>query len=244
MTSLLPPVMPKPASRLQGPWDYWRPAGSGIVELGTVRGLDVALPVHFHDEDQLTFVLAGRRRFVIGDDVFVVAPGQGMHIPAGTPHRSLREPSEAVCINMYTPAGAYAVPDLISGLSRHWRRAGRIGWSDLTVIAEDHRRPAANGAGASRAGVQAGGEPWGTVLRAAQHAGMSREGFSRQFRRRHGMPPHAFWLLEKLNDARRLLRAGEPIAAVAAETGFADQSHLGRCFRRAFGVTPGRYRAG
>ena len=78
----------------------------------------------------------------------------------------------------------------------------------------------------------------------AARAGMSREGFSRMFARRHGMPPHAFWLMARLNQARGLLRAGEAIAAVAAETGFADQSHLGRWFRRAFGVTPGRYRSG
>ena len=120
--------------------------------------------------------------------------------------------------------------------------AVHIGWSDLTIIAEDHRCFAENIA--SPTGDPSGSEPWGTVSQAAQRAGMSREGFSRQFRRRHGMPPHAFWLLEKLNDARRLLRTGEPIAAVAAETGFSDQSHLGRCFRRAFGVAPGRYRAG
>jgi AraC-like DNA-binding protein len=242
MTSLLFPMGPKPTPSLNGVWEYWRPPGSSIVELGTVRGLNVALPVHFHEEDQLTFVLAGRRRFVIGDDVFDVAPGQGMHISAGTPHRSLCEPSEVVCINMYTPTGAYAARDLISSLSRHWRRTGQIGWHDLTIIAEDHRCIVENGA--SLMGEQVSSEPWETVRQAAQCAGMSREGFSRQFRRRHGMPPHAFWLLEKLNDARRLLRTGEPIAAVAAETGFSDQSHLGRCFRRAFGVTPGRYRAG
>ena len=234
--------MLKPASNLHRTWEYWRPTGSGIVELGTVRGLDVALPVHFHEEDQLTFVLSGRRRFVIGDDVFDVAPGQGMLIPAGTLHRSLCEPSEVVCINMYTPSGAYAARDLISSLARHWRRTGKIGWPDLTIIAEDHRCFAKNSA--SPPSEQGGSEPWGTVSQAAQRAGMSRESFSRQFRRRHGMPPHSFWLLEKLNDARRLLRTGEPIAAIAAETGFSDQSHLGRCFRRAFGVTPGRYRAG
>ena len=242
MTSLLFPMRPKPTPSLNGAWEYWRPPGSSIVELGTVRGLDVALPIHFHEEDQLTFVLSGRRRFVIGDEVFDVAPGQGMHIPAGTPHRSLSEPSEVVCINIYTPSGAYAARDLISSLARHWRRKGHIGWPDLTIIAEDHRCFAENIA--SPTGDPMGSEPWGTVSQAAQRAGMSREGFSRQFRRRHGMPPHAFWLLEKLNDARRLLRTGEPIAAVAAETGFSDQSHLGRCFRRAFGVTPGRYRAG
>jgi AraC-like DNA-binding protein/mannose-6-phosphate isomerase-like protein (cupin superfamily) len=242
MTSPLLPMRPNYALNSSGAWKYWRPPASSIVELGTVRGLDVALPIHFHEEDQLTFVLSGRRRFMIGDEVFDVASGQGMHIPAGTPHRSLSEPSEVVCINIYTPSGAYAARDLISSLARHWRRKGHIGWSDLMIIAEDHRCFAENIA--SPTGGPSGSEPWGTVSQAAQRAGMSREGFSRQFRRRHGMPPHAFWLLEKLNDARRLLRTGEPIAAVAAETGFSDQSHLGRCFRRAFGVTPGRYRAG
>lgn len=239
-------MAPDFAPLLPGTWDYWRPAGSRIVELGTVRGLDVALPTHFHDEDQTTFVLSGRRRFVIGGEVVDVGPGHGMHIPAGTPHRSLSEPSEVVCINIYTPLGAYAAGDLIAGLARHWRRTGHLGWPDLTIIAEDHRqctealaRPIGN-----PAATPTGGMPWETVSQAAQQAGMSREGFSRRFRRQHGMPPHAFWLLEKLNDARRLLRSGEAIAAVAAETGFADQSHLGRCFRRAFGVTPGRYRAG
>lgn len=64
------------------------------------------------------------------------------------------------------------------------------------------------------------------------------------FARCHGMPPHAFWLMARLNHARGLLRSGEGIAAAAAEAGFADQSHFGRWFRRAFGVTPGRYRAG
>ena len=242
MTPRLFPAMPNPIARPHHVWDYWRPAGSGIVELGTVRGLDVALPVHFHREDQLTFVLAGRRRFVIEGELCEVAPGQGMHIPAGTPHRSLCEPSEVICINIYTPSGLYAGPEVIAGLARHWRRNGEMGWADLTLIADDHRRFVGNRAGA--AAELTGDEPWGTVGEAAQCAGMSREGFSRRFRKRHGVPPHAFWLQERLNDARLLLRAGEPVAAVAADTGFADQSHLGRCFRRAFGVTPGRYRAG
>jgi mannose-6-phosphate isomerase-like protein (cupin superfamily) len=138
MTSLLFPMGPKPTPSLNGIWEYWRPPGSSIVELGTVRGLDVALPIHFHEEDQLTFVLSGRRRFVIGDEVFAVSPGQDMHISAGTPHRSLSEPSEVVCINIYTSSGAYAARDLISSLARHWRRKEQIGWPDLTIIAGDH----------------------------------------------------------------------------------------------------------
>jgi AraC-like DNA-binding protein len=71
---------------------------------------------------------------------------------------------------------------------------------------------------------------------------MTREGYSRRFRRLYGVAPDTFRLLSQLNLARGLLRQGAPIASVAAEAGFSDQSHLGRCFRRTFGVTPGRYR--
>ncbi|PWC69772.1 hypothetical protein TSH58_15080 [Azospirillum sp. TSH58] len=235
-------VMTPPPSPARPIWDYWRPNESGIVELGTVRGLEVALPVHFHREDQVTFVLAGRRRFVVEGELCEAGPGEGMRIPAGTPHRSLRGPDEVVCVNLYTPPGLYAAPEVIAGLARHWRRTGGLGWADLTRIAEDHRL--SNMTGAAPVAEPTGGEPWDSVGEAARRAGMSREGFSRRFRKEHGVPPHAFRLQERLNDARLLLRAGEPIAAVAADTGFTDQSHLGRCFRRAFGVTPGRYRAG
>src|SRR4051794_15208167 len=86
--------------------------------------------------------LCGRR--IIGDDVFDVAPGQGMHIPAEIPHRSLSEPSEVVCINIYMPSGAYAAQELISGLAPHWRRKGHIGWPDLTIMAENHGSFAGN----------------------------------------------------------------------------------------------------
>jgi AraC-like DNA-binding protein len=44
-----------------------------------------------------------------------------------------------------------------------------------------------------------------------------------------------------VNRAKQLLAAGQSIALVAYETGFADQSHLTRHFKRLFGLTPGQY---
>jgi AraC-like DNA-binding protein len=41
--------------------------------------------------------------------------------------------------------------------------------------------------------------------------------------------------------AKRLLSQGYAIAQVAQKTGFADQSHLTRQFKRFVGVTPGKY---
>jgi hypothetical protein len=45
----------------------------------------------------------------------------------------------------------------------------------------------------------------------------------------------------RLSEAKRLMLAGEPPAMAAA--GFADQSHLIRKFKEAYGVTPGQYLA-
>jgi len=42
--------------------------------------------------------------------------------------------------------------------------------------------------------------------------------------------------------ARDALRGGEALAEIAANLGFADQSHLGRAFGKVMGATPGQYR--
>ncbi len=42
--------------------------------------------------------------------------------------------------------------------------------------------------------------------------------------------------------AGRLVSTDDPLARVACEAGFADQSHFTRAFSRRFGVAPGRYR--
>lgn len=227
-----------------GVWQYWNPPDSSVVELGTVCGLEVALPPHFHEEDQTTFVVSGSRRFVIGDELADVGPGHGAHIPAGTPHRSESSPAGVFCINVYTAPGAYAADELIAGLSRLWRRGDRIDRHNLAAFIEEYRYPTTTTTNPGIGKAQVYGEAWKTVRHAAQVTGMSREGFTRRFKKRNGVPPHTFWMIERLNRARKLLRSGEPIATVAAVAGFSDQSHLSRCFRRIFGITPGRYQAG
>ena len=63
----------------------------------------------------------------------------------------------------------------------------------------------------------------------------------RGFARAYGLPPHAWLIQERVRRAQACLRAGLSPAAVAAEVGFADQSHLCRHFKRIVGVTPGLY---
>ena len=74
-------------------------------------------------------------------------------------------------------------------------------------------------------------------------SGMSRYELARQFRRRYGTSPYRFLLLRRLDAARQQIAAGMPLAEVALDAGFADQAHLTRMFRAAFGLTPARYAA-
>ncbi|NHB05433.1 AraC family transcriptional regulator [Burkholderia cepacia] len=72
--------------------------------------------------------------------------------------------------------------------------------------------------------------------------GIDRFRLTRLFQRAYGTSPHAYLVRVRLRAARRLLAAGRTPAQVAADVGFADQSHLGRWFRRAYRITPAAYR--
>lgn len=74
-------------------------------------------------------------------------------------------------------------------------------------------------------------------------AGLSRFELVRRFRRHTGLTPHAFQTNLRIEHARAMLSSGDAAARVAAECGFADQSHLTRTFKRAVGVTPARFGA-
>jgi AraC-like DNA-binding protein len=55
------------------------------------------------------------------------------------------------------------------------------------------------------------------------------------------LPPHLYQTQLRLRHAKRLMLDGEPPAFAAASVGFADQSHLIRKFKAAYGITPGQY---
>lgn len=74
-------------------------------------------------------------------------------------------------------------------------------------------------------------------------AGMPAPRLIRGFRHAYGLTPHAYLQDCRFQRARAALRQGEGIAEVAYAHGYADQAHLQRSFKRAWAVTPGRYRS-
>jgi AraC family transcriptional regulator len=77
----------------------------------------------------------------------------------------------------------------------------------------------------------------------AREAGLSAAHLLRSFRQSTGKTPHQYLLDRRVERAQALMR--EPrnsLADVALSTGFANQHHLSRVFRRIRGVTPSAYR--
>jgi AraC family transcriptional regulator len=65
--------------------------------------------------------------------------------------------------------------------------------------------------------------------------------FLRLFKQRVGITPHQYILQRRIDKAKYLLQHSDlSVAAIAGQTGFSDQSHLTRCFKRLLGITPKR----
>lgn len=82
-----------------------------------------------------------------------------------------------------------------------------------------------------------------TIDALAREAGLSPAHFARAFKESVGRAPHQHLLSIRLERARRLLDApGAALSDIAFRTGFSDQAHFTRFFKRQFGVTPGAMR--
>ncbi len=65
----------------------------------------------------------------------------------------------------------------------------------------------------------------------------------RAFRKELSVTPHAMLIRIRILRAKALLERGEPIAGVAVDLGFVDQTHFGRHFKRIHNETPGRFQS-
>jgi transcriptional regulator of acetoin/glycerol metabolism len=73
--------------------------------------------------------------------------------------------------------------------------------------------------------------------------GLSTDHFARAFHQSIGFPPHTYVLRRRLEHVEQMLRETHaPLSEIALATGFSDQSHLARHFRRWTGMSPRQVR--
>lgn len=73
-------------------------------------------------------------------------------------------------------------------------------------------------------------------------ASLSEAYLIRAFQQRYHMTPHAYLINRRIQHAQTQLREGALIADIAHQTGFADQAHFQRVFKKYLAATPGQYK--
>jgi AraC-like DNA-binding protein len=230
-------------------WSYDRCNDGSRIEQAIWHGdVSPSLAVHFHDEIQITVVIAGIQRFSTPIGLIEARGGETAVIGPTVPHEPLGlDAPGTVSLNLYVrpTADFSAMRGLHVLATPRWLQRGE--WMDrdaLAVWATDQisstdavtrsREIAPLATFVSQTDLEIGS--------IAKLAGITREGFTRRFCRLVGLTPHAYRIVARLNAARRLLASNVAPAEAAADAGFADQSHLGRVFRSRFGTTPNAYR--
>jgi AraC-like DNA-binding protein len=244
---------------------------AGGVELLDARFEHHVFERHIHDTYAIGVTLQGVQRFWCRGATHSSTPGHVIAIAPGEAHdgesgsqggyayRMFYCSAERVPRNFALTTPLIADGDLASQLHQAWRATSQSPQSlaadelldaALATLAERYggahleRARAVDQIAVRRVHDRLRGSITGSISSddLAALAGMSRFQMSRQFQRAYGLPPHAFHLHVRLEEARRRLAYGNAIAAVASDLGFVDQSHLHRRFKGAFGISPGAWR--
>lgn len=159
------------------------------------------------------------------------------------------------------PSAVLAAPDLAHAFAAAHDRACRGDALDAeagllvalrTIVARfghlgggrDARSPAGSAARVAAYDAMIAADPAAAVDLAAlaAAAGVTRFQVIRDFKRTAAMTPGQYVRDRRVRHACTLIGSGLPLAAVAVDTGFADQSHLTRAFKAVKGVTPAAWR--
>jgi AraC family transcriptional regulator len=230
------------------------------------------LPVHEHDRPTLAIVIRGLMEATLDGSRAECAVGTLRSEPAGVRHANrfgsagarvviIQPDPTAVALTpatgMLTEIAHFRDPQITSlgtAVSRELRYPDTVSAIALDGLALDILAAAARMARRS-ADVGAPFVRWVTDLLhesfrspvrlqvLAAQLGVEPDRLARTFRAAQGCSIAAYVRRLRLEwVAQRLATSLDPIATLAQEAGFADQAHLSRLFRAAFGVTPRRFR--
>lgn len=93
----------------------------------------------------------------------------------------------------------------------------------------------------SRSEIETNPEQENDIEYYAQKSYVSKYHFIRKFKEIAGLTPHKFQIQSRIRKAQHLLLMGESVADTAMLTGFFDQSHFDKYFRKIVGMSPTEY---
>lgn len=221
------------------------------------------IPPHRHANDYLCIVINGGFGEVQSHDYVERHSGAVFTYRAGETHHDRFGPRGAMCVNLHFAAGHKSIEDIEGRCSTALRLAAHRLAFELAIQSTEELALAS-----LAAEIQAGlgliedvsndrgdwtrmiveaicDEPrrrW-TLSELADIADRHPVHVAQAFRAKSGMSLGSFQRLRRLVSLSLALREGrEPLAIIASDFGYCDQSHMNAEFRAAFGASPGKYR--
>lgn len=214
------------------------------LELLHARDVTHVYPPHLHEVSAVTIILRGVEITRIGGREYVATAGDVLLINADEVHASRSVNAEYIAMKLRRDmAFAQTIvrdPRLFAALLRFTQTLDASALDLLpTITTHDEQRALA----AVRSYLKSHFAEEIALAELSTIAELSPFHLLRIFRKHTGLPPHEYQLQLRIAHARKLIRDGERISDAALETGFCDQSHLSRSFKRIVGMTPGQYSA-
>jgi len=237
-----------------------------VVALAVSYPDGVRIPRHRHRTAQLIAAVSGVMTVTTRDGTFVVPPQRGVWVPPLVEHRirmtgevamrtvyvsrsRAKKLSARCCVVQVTPLLRELVLRAVEFPARY-RRGGREAKIAALIVDEiEHASVAplhlplpvdARAQRVTRALAANPGDPR-SFADLARAAGASSRTLARVFRRETGMSFRAWRQQLCLLRGLERLAAGESVLTIALELGYDSPSAFIAMFKRAFGVSPGRY---
>ncbi|WP_058913446.1 AraC family transcriptional regulator [Entomohabitans teleogrylli] len=223
-------------------------------------------PWHHHDCVQLLHTLSGVARVDTEAGCWIVPPGRGVWLPAGTRHRIAitgqvsartlfidplaRADLPASCQIVQISAllrelivAALKLPETYVAHSRAERIYELILDEIRTMTVLPFHLPEPHGVGLHRLCLRIKetlAEPW-SVARAAGEVSMSERTLTRHFQQQTGLAFGEWLRRARLMEALIRLAQGQSVLRVALDCGYGSHSAFTAMFRRVMGVSPSEY---
>jgi AraC family transcriptional regulator len=242
-----------------------RTAGPFVLTESIFRG-GTHLPVHAHESPYFTFTLKGSYRERYGSRSRLCMAGTGVAHPAQENHSQVfdREPTLLMRVAIADGADTDARVDrpatsrgplLAHTLNQlHCELQCSDSFSEIIIESLAYELVGSMLSGAWGGGSRSRAMHAQMLLRSslrwplsidviAAEIGVSRATLFRDFKSTFGCSPGEYLRMTRIDVAIDALTAGvAPVTQIAAVAGFYDQSHFDRCFKKALGVSPSKYR--